>query len=185
MSTSKKANGRANGSATANGTASSSGVVQDELLQLNLDMKNLKYDEKYASYHGDKLIGVSGDPLAPPSFVSLFNTLSALQDKVAPSGFFANLNNSLDDFKRIFTIKNAPAIGKVLGKMLAGGGLDVSAAIRSPCPKIAMLTGVFSRSKQELRWSDRSLMIATDAKLCLTARSSQSTTACCTRLSLI
>lgn len=45
-----------------NGAAShpvSLGKLQDDLLQLNLEMKNLKYDDKYAKFHGDKLIGVS------------------------------------------------------------------------------------------------------------------------------
>ena len=48
-----------NGTARQNGQAVSIGKVQDEILQLNLEMKNLKYDDKYATYHGDKLIGVS------------------------------------------------------------------------------------------------------------------------------
>jgi hypothetical protein len=48
-----------NGTASPNGHPVSLGKLQDELLQLNLEMKNLKYDDKYARYHGDKLIGVS------------------------------------------------------------------------------------------------------------------------------
>jgi hypothetical protein len=44
-----------------------SGKVQDELLQLNLEMKNPKYDDKYAKYHGDKLIGVSSIIACPGS----------------------------------------------------------------------------------------------------------------------
>jgi hypothetical protein len=48
-----------NGTASPNGRTVSLGKLQDELLQLNLEMKNLKYDDKYARYHGDKLIGVS------------------------------------------------------------------------------------------------------------------------------
>ena len=39
------------------------GKMQDELLQLNLEMKNLKNDEQYAKFHGDTLIGVSPDRL--------------------------------------------------------------------------------------------------------------------------
>ena len=48
-----------NGAARQNGRPVSIGKVQDEILQLNLEMKNLKYKDEYASYHGDKLIGVS------------------------------------------------------------------------------------------------------------------------------
>ena len=53
-----------NGTTRHHGHAVGSGKVQDELLQLNLQMKNLKYDDKYAKYHGDKLIGVC--PLCSP-----------------------------------------------------------------------------------------------------------------------
>ncbi len=42
-----------------NGQAVSTGKMQDDLLQLNLEMKNLKYGNEYAGFHGDKLIGVS------------------------------------------------------------------------------------------------------------------------------
>src|ERR1700744_557038 len=84
------------------------GRVQDEILQLNLDMKNLKYKDKYAKYHGDKLIGVSPAALRRPTLLTLWLTLS--QDKVAPTGFLANLENSADDFRRILTFKNLPAI---------------------------------------------------------------------------
>ncbi len=52
-----------NGTTSHNGHAVGSGKIQNELLQLNLEMKNLKYENKYAKYHGDKLIGVS--PLLP------------------------------------------------------------------------------------------------------------------------
>jgi len=52
-------NAHMNGTASPNGRAVSLGKVQDDLLQLNLEMKNLKYDDKYAKFHGDKLIGVS------------------------------------------------------------------------------------------------------------------------------
>jgi hypothetical protein len=48
------------------------------------------------------------------------------QDKVARKGFIANWENSVDDFRRILSFKNVPAIGKVVGKLLAGHGLDVS-----------------------------------------------------------
>ena len=47
-----------NGAASPNGQAVSSGKLQDVYLQLNLEMKNAKYNDKYAKYHGDKLIGV-------------------------------------------------------------------------------------------------------------------------------
>ena len=53
-----------NGAACQNGQPVSIGKVQDEILQLNLDMKNLKYNDKYAKFHGDKLIGVSSAALA-------------------------------------------------------------------------------------------------------------------------
>ena len=46
-------------SQNTNGKTVSIGAVQDELLQLNLELKNLKYDERYAKFHGDRLIGVS------------------------------------------------------------------------------------------------------------------------------
>jgi hypothetical protein len=46
-------------SQSINGQALSTGKVQDDLLQLNLEMKNLKYGNEYAGFHGDKLIGVS------------------------------------------------------------------------------------------------------------------------------
>ncbi len=49
-----------------------------------------------------------------------------LQDKVAPKGFFVNWENSMDDFRRILTFENLPAIVKVAAKKLTTGALDVS-----------------------------------------------------------
>lgn len=51
----KLANGYANGSA-ANGM--DDGLTHDQILQLNLDLKNSKDNEKSNKYHGDQLIGV-------------------------------------------------------------------------------------------------------------------------------
>lgn len=45
----------------ANGSAVNSipdARTHDQLLQLNLDLKNSKDEAKYHSYHGDQLIGV-------------------------------------------------------------------------------------------------------------------------------
>ena len=43
----------------ANGSAMFD-TTKDKLLQLNLDLKNLKLEEnRYAKFHGDELIGVS------------------------------------------------------------------------------------------------------------------------------
>lgn len=115
-----------NGTASQNGQAGSTTNVQDELLQLNLEMKNLKYNDKYAKYHGDKLIGVCS-----PTSDHSWSRLIVPQDKVAPKGFVANLENSLDDFRRIFRPENFPAIGKVVIKAIGGHGLDVRYA-RAP-----------------------------------------------------
>jgi hypothetical protein len=48
-----------------------------------------------------------------------------LQDKVAPKGFIADFENSTGDFRRILSIKNLPAIGKVVSKMFTTRTLDV------------------------------------------------------------
>jgi hypothetical protein len=51
-----------NGSARPmNGSATAESKIQDELLQLNLELKNLKHESTYAKFHGDDLIGVSLD----------------------------------------------------------------------------------------------------------------------------
>ncbi|KAK5561933.1 hypothetical protein LTR46_000738 [Exophiala xenobiotica] len=92
-------------SQSISGQALSTGKVQDDLLQLNLEMKNLKYGNEYAGFHGDKLIG----------------------DKVAPKGFIAGLENSVEDVRRILSFKNLPAIGKVASGLLAGHGVDMKA----------------------------------------------------------
>jgi len=42
-----------------NGSAVEGSKTQDELLQLNLELKNLKHEGTYAKFHGDDLIGVS------------------------------------------------------------------------------------------------------------------------------
>ena len=112
-----------NGNASQNGHAGPAGNVQDKLLQLNLEMKNLKYNDKYAKYHGDKLIGVCSTTALHSRPRS---RLIILQDKVAPKGFIANLENSLDDFRRIVRPENFPAIGEVVIRALGGHGLDVS-----------------------------------------------------------
>ncbi|KAF2492634.1 hypothetical protein BU16DRAFT_563942 [Lophium mytilinum] len=67
-----------NGSArpNMNGSATADSKTQDELLQLNLELKNMRKEETYAKFHGDDLIG----------------------DKYARQGFIANLKNSTDDF---------------------------------------------------------------------------------------
>jgi hypothetical protein len=44
-----------------NGSATAESKIQDELLQLNLELKNLKHESTYAKFHGDDLIGVSLD----------------------------------------------------------------------------------------------------------------------------
>ena len=44
-----------------NGSNGADTTVQDELLQLNLELKNLKHEGTYAKFHGDDLIGVSCD----------------------------------------------------------------------------------------------------------------------------
>ncbi|KAJ9604588.1 hypothetical protein H2200_010701 [Cladophialophora chaetospira] len=113
-----------NGTASLNGQAGPTGNVQDELLQLNLEMKNLNYNNKYAKYHGDKLIG----------------------DKVAPKGFIANLENSLDDFRRILRPENFPAIGKVLIRALGGHGLDMKAG----APLVGALSNDSNRRRKLL-----------------------------------
>jgi len=82
-----------------NGTKSKA----DQLLELNLELKNLKHEGPYAKFHGDDLIG----------------------DKNAPKGFVANLKNSTDDFQKILTAKNMPTIMKILGKAITFQGVDV------------------------------------------------------------
>jgi hypothetical protein len=42
-----------------NGTKMQKPHTEDELLQLNLELKNLKKEGTYAKFHGDDLIGVS------------------------------------------------------------------------------------------------------------------------------
>lgn len=75
--------------------------TQSEIEELNAQLVQSK---DLAGFHGDALIG----------------------DKRVPKGFLANLQNSLDDFRRILTFKNAPDIGLVIGNLLSGHGLDVS-----------------------------------------------------------
>ena len=79
-----------NGTARQNGRPVSIGKVQDEILQLNLEMKNPKNDEKYAIYHGDKLIGVS----------SVSNSGSSLTDRVAGRGGTFWLHGKFGEFIR-------------------------------------------------------------------------------------
>ncbi len=47
-----------NGSAMANGVDAVDKKIEHEHIELNLQLKNMAKDEKYAKYHGDALIGV-------------------------------------------------------------------------------------------------------------------------------
>ena len=102
-----------------NGTARTVSKQDSEFDSLNLQLKQSK---KYASFHGDALIGVS-EPRPLPSSCSHV----PLQDVRRPTGFLANWRNSDDDFRRIFfNPKNYPALAHVLSKYLTTQTLDVS-----------------------------------------------------------
>ena len=101
-----------------NGTAGTVSRQESVFDSLNLQLKQSK---KYASFHGDALIGVS----KPRSLRSFSHIL--LQDVRRPTGFLANWRNSDDDFRRIlFNPKNYPALAHILSKYLATQTLDVS-----------------------------------------------------------
>ncbi|KAH7131804.1 putative prostaglandin G/H synthase 2/cyclooxygenase 2, pgh2/cox2 [Dendryphion nanum] len=61
MSSNTLTNGSTNGSVNGhtNGSPNPGTRTQDELLQLNLELKNLRKEGTYAKFHGDELIGVN------------------------------------------------------------------------------------------------------------------------------
>lgn len=102
-----------------NGTAGTVSRQESEFDSLNLQLKQSK---KYASFHGDALIGVS----EPRRLRSSYSHIS-LQDVRQPTGFLASWRNSDDDFRRIlFNPKIYPALAHILSKYLITQTLDVS-----------------------------------------------------------
>ncbi|KAK4695301.1 hypothetical protein P7C71_g2427, partial [Lecanoromycetidae sp. Uapishka_2] len=84
-----------------NGSAGTVSRQEPDFDSLNLQLKQSK---KYASFHGDALIG----------------------DVRRPTGFLANWRNSDDDFRRIlFNPKNYPALAHIISKFLTTQTLDI------------------------------------------------------------
>ena len=106
------------GHPSMNGTAGTVSRQETERDSLNLQLKQSK---KYASFHGDALIGVSGPLLLQSPFSQI-----CLQDVRRPTGLLASWRNSDEDFRRIlFNPKNYPALAHVLSKYLTTQTLDV------------------------------------------------------------
>ena len=102
-----------------NGTAGTLSRQESEFDSLNLQLKQSK---KYASFHGDALIGVS-----EPRPLRSSSSHISLQDVRRPTGFLASWRNSDDDFRKIlFNPKNYPALAHILSKYLTTQTLDVS-----------------------------------------------------------
>jgi hypothetical protein len=58
------------GPSSANGIASSK--QDEELMNLTLQLRNRKNEEKYAKFHGDNLIGVSGITVFWLSIINIY-----------------------------------------------------------------------------------------------------------------
>lgn len=92
--------------------------LEEELMQLTLQIRDKKnQDAKYASFRGDKLLGVS-----TVCFSSQAVFADAFQDGTTPKV------GSWSDLEAIIAYKNWPALRKLIDGALLRKGLDVCSA---------------------------------------------------------
>ena len=76
----------------------------DNLSKMEILNKELREKKYVPEFHGDNLLG----------------------EPTVPSGLISRLLNNFDSLRSVFQPKNTFHVGKVVAKMLAGEGLDVS-----------------------------------------------------------